>query len=225
MNRLPLLISTPVTVTLAASILLASSTGWGESANNPDPLQANAFGTVEGWKERSFAGNTEYQLVELDGVDVLQGHTQGQASIFYKEQDINLEDTPVVNWSWKIERAFENIDERTREGDDFPARLYVVARVGLLPWNTLAINYLWASQNATGTQWASPYTEKAMMVAVQSGNDDAGEWTTHSRNVADDFQTLFGRKVEKIQGYAVMVDGDNTGNEATAWFGNIRFSE
>lgn len=209
---------------LATVLLLVSFTQLAESAND-HPQPEHAFGSIDGWKERSFSGNTDYRLVDDGGVEVLRGHTKGQASIFYKEQDVDLDKTPVVSWSWKIAGSFENSDEKSRAGDDFPARVYVVARVGLLPWDTLAINYVWSSKNALGTTWANPFTDKAMMVVVKSGDADAGKWVTHSRDVASDFETLFGRKIRKIQGYAVMVDGDNTGSEGTAWFGNIAFSD
>lgn len=188
------------------------------------PLDDFADASLEGWSERSFEGNTHYELVEEDGVMVLKGHTRQQASILYKTKEIDLNETPVVNWSWKVDRTYVDINELAREGDDFPARLYVVAKVGFLPWETLAINYVWASELPVGETWSNPFTDKAKMVAVQSGNDHVGQWTSHSRNIAEDFENLFGQTIDEIDGYAVMVDGDNSQAEAIAWFAQIDFT-
>lgn len=184
-----------------------------------------ASNTLEGWSERSFSGETDYQLVEDNGLSVLKGHTQGKASILYREQKVDLIKNPVIRWSWKIDRTYMNIDEQARAGDDFPARLYVVAQVGFLPWETVAINYVWASEIAEGESWTNPFTDKAKMIAVQSGDAHVGSWTIQSRNVAEDFKTHFDMDIKELSGFAVMVDGDNGMREATAWFGEIEFSE
>lgn len=190
-----------------------------------EPSGQFSSGSLASWEERSFEGNTRYELVQDNGVQVLKGQTRGQASVLYKERSIDLGKTPIVNWSWKIDKTYDDIDERTRGGDDYPARLYVVAKVGFLPWETLAINYVWASNTDIGESWENPFTDKAIMVAVDSGDMHAGKWTLHSRNVAQDFKNLFGEDIDEINGYAVMVDGDNSGQEATSWFGEISFTE
>lgn len=175
------------------------------------------------WQERSFSGNTEYRIVEEDGVRVLRGHARGSASILYRERDVNLRETPIIEWTWKVDRVYPMIDERSRGGDDFPARLYVVARTGFLPWETLAINYVWASEAMPGDTWTSPFTDKAMMIAVRSGSSDVGHWRRERRDMRADFHTAFGERVNEITGYAVMVDGDNGQREAKAWFGDLAF--
>lgn len=178
---------------------------------------------LEGWKERSFEGKTDYRLVEDQGVAVLQGHTQGQASVLYRENKVDVSSTPWLEWSWKVDQVYTDIDERTREGDDFPARLYVVVQTGFLPWQTVAINYVWSSQQDIEEDWANPFTDKAHMVVVQSGQEQAGEWVHERRNVVEDFRKYHGIDVASLDGYAVMVDGDNGNRNATSWFGEIRF--
>lgn len=190
---------------------------------HPGPTGAFNAQSLSEWKERSFSGNTQYELVQVNGTRVLRGHTQGEASILYKEQTIDLKSNPVIHWSWKVKDIFSGIDERSRQGDDFPARLYVVVKMGFFPWDTLAINYVWAASEPIDAGWPNPFTDKAHMIAVQSGSQFVGDWVSQSRNVADDFRRAFGVNIEKLSGYAVMVDGDNAGKEGTAWFGEIRF--
>ncbi|MBX2885689.1 MAG: DUF3047 domain-containing protein [Granulosicoccus sp.] len=184
-----------------------------------------AFGSsIEEWQERSFSGNTRYEMVNKQGVEVLKAHTQGNASILFRELPVDVSKTPLLNWTWMVDRTYGGIEEQSRAGDDFPARLYVVAQTGFLPWETSAINYVWASNAEVGEAWANPFTDQAIMIAVESGDSCVGKWKSHTRNVADDFKQHFGKDIDQLAGYAVMVDGDNAGLEATAWFGRIEFS-
>lgn len=179
--------------------------------------------TLRDWKERSFAGNTTYGLVEEDGVQVLRADSKSSASILYREREIDLRERPILEWSWKVAQVFPMIDERSKEGDDFPARIYVVAQTGWLPWETLAINYVWASSAMADDRWPNPFTEKAMMIAANTGAGGVDQWVRHRRDVRADFKAAFGKRIDKISGYAVMVDGDNSGQDATAWFGDLAF--
>ena len=209
----------------ATAILVTSITSSHASAViSNEPSGAFSTHALDGWAERSFKGNTDYELVEDEGIPVLRGHTRGQASVLYREEDIDLTKTPVINWSWKIDHIYNEIDEHVEAGDDFPARLYVVVKTGFLPWETLAINYVWSSTTPVGVSWYNPFTDKAIMVAVQSGDANAGKWSVHSRNVIEDFKMLFDLDATEINGYAVMVDGDNSNQDGTAWFGEISFT-
>ncbi len=187
-------------------------------------LQPFADTSLALWKEHSFVGNTQYQLTSDNGVSVLKGSAKASASLLYKEFEVSLSATPLLSWHWKIDSVFEGTDERTREGDDFPARVYVVYRHGFLPWQSYAINYVWASNTPKDESWDSPYTTKSKMIAVQSGNTLAGSWQYETRNVADDFAELFDVDIKSLNGVAVMVDADNTGLSAVAHFGAIEFS-
>ncbi|MFK7995497.1 MAG: DUF3047 domain-containing protein [Granulosicoccus sp.] len=215
---------TAYTLITTALCCMAPQLAQATTATSDRPLSEFADTNLDRWSERSFSGNTHYELIEDEGVRVLKAHTQKQASILYREESIDLRKRPVINWSWKIDHTYVNIDEQTRNGDDFPARLYVVAQVGFLPWETVSINYVWASEIPVGEIWSNPFSEKAKMVAIQSGDKFAGKWTSHSRNVVQDFKAFFNHDIEQLSGYAVMVDGDNAQMEATAWFGEIGFS-
>jgi len=152
---------------------------------------------------------------------VLKGSADDAASVLFKKQAIVVNDTPWLNWSWRVENTFGDIDEQSAPGDDFPARIYVVVRTGVLPWETKAINYVWSSSSPIDTHWANPFTEKSIMVAIRSGSSEIGQWRHERRNVVEDFRNYFGLEVDKIDGYAIMVDADNTGKTATAFFGGM----
>lgn len=208
---------------LAGAALCAQNAVAAADAGRPDGAFPGPG--LKQWKERSFEGHSRYSLVDEGGLQVLQGETDGAASVLYREESIDLNSTPWLNWSWKIDGIYDaSLNEQTRDGDDFPARLYVVVRTGILPWQTLALNYVWSSSTPEGAVWRNPFTEKAGMIAVRSGADDAGRWVTQRRNVAEDFRQVFGKDVESLDGYAVMVDGDNSGASGRSWFGNIDFT-
>jgi len=179
--------------------------------------------TLDDWQQREFEGRTDYALQHQDGKPVLVATADGTASVLYRERELDVTRQPMLQWSWSVDDVYDDIQEMTRAGDDFPARLYIVVRNGFLPWDTLALNYVWGSQVESGTAWTSPYTDKAHMIAVRAGRDRAGDWVCESRDVVADFQAAFGVTIDRIDGYAIMVDGDNGDRRARARFGDIAF--
>jgi len=203
------------------------------------PVASFSRGQLSGWEEKSFRGNSEYRLVARDdigasnpaegrqaspGSQVLRASTRGQASGLFKEVDIDLTKTPYLHWSWRVENLFDGNDERSRQGDDYPARVYVVVSGGVFFWNTRAINYVWSSHQPAGSEWPNAYTGNARMIAVRSGDRQLGQWVVERRNVREDLRRQFGEDITRVDAVAVMVDGDDTGQAATAYFGDIYFS-
>ena len=125
---------------------------------------------------------------------------------------------------WKIENTFENINERTKEGDDYPARLYVVFSGGLFFWQTKALNYVWSSNEEVGVSWPNAYSSNAVMIAVQSGVEKVGKWVKQKRNIREDFRRYFGRDVKEVHAVAIMTDTDDTNGNMLAYYGNIYFT-
>jgi hypothetical protein len=70
---------------------------------------------------------------------------------------------------------------------------------------------------------ANPYTDRTMMFALQSGEAGARQWVTERRNVFEDYRRAFGEEPPRISGVGIMTDTDNTGETATAWYGDIMF--
>lgn len=181
-------------------------------------------GDLRQWEEKSFSGNTHYELIDSGRGRVLAARTDGAASSLYRKLRIDLNKTPYINWSWQVKNTFSNNDERSKEGDDYPARVYVVVSGGLFFWKTRAISYVWSSHQPAGSQWPNAFTSYAHMLAVRSGDKQLGEWIEEKRNVREDFQKLFGMDTSHVDIVAIMVDGDNTLQSAEASFGDIWFS-
>ena len=177
-------------------------------------------GDLTGWNPKIFKGETSYTLVSDGDRRVLKAHSRAAASGLYKEVTLEPRKFPVLRWSWKIGGTIRNGNERTKEGDDYAARVYLVFPRTLF-WRTKAINYIWANTLPKGETLPNAFNANSMMVAVESGDENAGRWVTEERNVYEDYRRLFGEEPPEIGGVALMTDTDNTGGEATAYYGNI----
>ena len=185
-----------------------------------------AFSTdgLSGWEDKPFRGTTDYSLVTDDSKTVLKAHSIKSASAKIYKIDANAKDTPILRWSWKVERTLTREDVTRKQGDDFAARVYVVFPRFFL-WQTRAINYVWASKMHKESIAPSPYTDHNQLVAVESGDDLAGQWLREERNVYEDYLRIFHEEPPSVGAIAVMTDTDDTQDEVSAWYGDISLSK
>ncbi|MDP1558900.1 MAG: DUF3047 domain-containing protein [Nitrosomonas sp.] len=181
-------------------------------------------GDLKGWQTKVFSGKTFYELRKEGDRTVLHADSHAAASGLYRETSIDLGKTPILNWTWKVDNILTGNDERTKAGDDYPARVYVVFSGGAMFWRTRAINYVWSNKQPAGSNWFNAFTSNAGMIAVESGNDHTGRWMNESRDVLADYRRLFGEEPRQVDAVAIMTDTDNTGAAATAWYGDIWFT-
>lgn len=181
---------------------------------------------LDDWEHKSFKGETRYQLQALDGVVVLKADSQGAASGLFKAQHIDLEQTPFLNWSWRITNPLQGLNEQSKAGDDYAARIYVVVKGGLAFWQTKAINYVWASNTAKDKVWPNAFAgDHAMMMAQRGPEALLNVWYSEKRNVKNDLQKLFGKDLRTIDAVALMTDTDNSNQQVSAFYGDIWFSK
>ena len=206
-----------ITVGFAVAVLCV-----GASPVRAEELPVSRF-TAEGltgWEAKSFKGSTEYQLVQEDGRTVVKASSHNTASGLVKKIHFNPALYRYLRWSWKVNGPVPGGDEKSKVGDDYAARVYVVFS-GRFFWQTRAINYIWANRLAKGDSIANAYTSNAMMLAVESGNNMSGRWVTEERDIVADYRRLFGSDPGEASAIAIMTDTDNTGSTATAWYGDI----
>ena len=187
-----------------------------------DELAVGRFSTegITGWETKSFHGLTEYSLTREKEHMVVKATSQATASGLVKKINFNPQKYRYLHWSWKIGHTISAGDETTKAGDDYAARIYVVFS-GTFFWQTKAINYIWANKLKKGESIANAYTSSAMMVAVQSGPENAGQWLTERRDIMADYQMLFGTEPGMASAVAIMTDTDDTGEIGVAWYGDI----
>lgn len=180
---------------------------------------------LEDWETQRFKGETRYQLKSVDGVNALAADSQDAASGLFKQQRVDLSKTPFLNWSWRVANRLNGLNEQSKAGDDYAARLYVLVKGGLAFWQTKAVNYVWASNTPQGQIWPNAYAgEKAMMLALRGPEAPLNQWQTEKRNVRADLQQLFGEDIQFIDAIAIMTDTDNSSTKVSAAYGDIWFS-
>ena len=182
-------------------------------------------GELAGWKEKEFKGNTDYTIVYVGARKALLAKSSASASAMFREIEIDLEKTPWLNWTWRAENILHGLNERSKEGDDYPARVYVIISGGLFFWKTFALNYVWSNNQPVGSSWPNAYESNALMLAVESGRKNLGKWLHNKRNVRDDIRKLFGKEIRYIDAVAIMTDTDNAGGRAETYYGDIYFSQ
>lgn len=189
-----------------------------------EPLVVDSFEhDLNPWEVQTFKGETTYRIIDdMDGNSVLFAESHASASGLIKRIKINPESYSVLKWRWKIEGVLDKGDARTKEGDDYAARVYVIFPHWIKPL-TRTINYIWANQLPVGKAVANPYFSRAMMLAVESGGGKAGQWVSEERNIINDYRRLFGEDPPEIGGVAIMTDTDNTGGSAQAWYDDLVF--
>ena len=179
---------------------------------------------LSGWDENSFSGHTLYKVIQNDNHPVLKATSNHSASGYVKKIKVDLTKTPYLNWHWKIDNILHNVDERTKSGDDYPARVYVVISGGLFFWRTHALNYVWSSNQPVGSHWPNAFTGNAILIAQESGAEHVGQWVTEKRNILEDIKRYLGMDATHIDAVAIMTDTDNSGQTATAYYQDVYFS-
>jgi hypothetical protein len=174
------------------------------------------------WEVKEFKGRTVYLVAhDDDGSHTLKAESRDAASGLIFKMKYSLRDYPILAWRWKVTNILDKGDETKKEGDDYPARVYVVFPHWFFP-KTKSINYIWANKLPKGQHVPNPFTGNAIMVAVESGRENVGRWISERRNVYEDYRRLFGEEPPMVGAIAIMTDTDNTGGSATAWYDDIR---
>ena len=198
---------------------------------------------VPGWEAMTFDkidAHTRYTLVTEAGRTVLRADSHASASGLVRKIQLDPEAYPVLTWSWKVTNVIEHGDLTKKSGDDYPARIYITfaedpeqvsffQRAKMAAIKTLygtappsaALAYVWANRSEVGSVHPNPFTGRVQMIVVESGPAQRYQWRSFRRDVVKDFRRAFGVDPPRISGIAVMTDSDNTGESATAWYGDI----
>ncbi len=175
-------------------------------------------------KVRGADNKTIYTVGSNDNGNFLKAIADNAASGLGKEVKINLNKTPFINITWKIERDLSGIKENTKKGHDFAARVFAVKKTGATPLSNRAINYVFSSNNKIGFYSPSPYTKKSVDNVLATTINTLNEWVTVKSNVKEDFKKFHDLDVNELDGLAIMSDTDNSKLKAIAYFQNIYFS-
>jgi hypothetical protein len=175
-------------------------------------------------KVRGADNQTIYSVGSNDKGNYYKAIADNAASGLGKEIKIDLNKTPIINITWKIEKDLPGIKENTKKGHDFAARVFAVKKTGATPLSNRAINYVFSSNSEIGFNSPSPYTKKSIDNVLATTKENLNKWITVKANVKDDFKRFHNLDVNELDGLAIMSDTDNSKMKAVAYYQNIYFS-
>jgi len=150
----------------------------------------------------------------------------------------------VLSWRWRVERALERADLRTRQGDDVALKVCALFDLPLdrvpfverqllrlaelrtgesLP--TATVCYVWDPSWPSGSVVPNAYTRRVRYLVL--GTRGSG-WESVRRDLANDFVLAFGDEsttVPRLRAIAVGADADNTGGRSLAFLTDLQLSE
>ena len=196
---------------------------------NADQIKAFEFTeeelkTLKVKKVRGADNKTNYTIGSNENGNYLKANANNAASGLGKEIKIDLNSTPIINITWKVEKNLEGIKENTKKGHDFAGRVFVIKKTGATPLSNRAVNYVFSSNNSVGDNWPSPYTKKSIDNVLSTSKDNMNEWVSVKANVKEDFKKFHNLDLNEIDGIAIMTDTDNSKMTAITYYQNIYFS-
>ncbi|MDC1340759.1 DUF3047 domain-containing protein [Candidatus Njordibacter sp. Uisw_002] len=202
-----------------------------QADNNITSLGDNG---IKNWEPKVFDGESVYTVKGYQGQVSLHATSQNAASGLLLKQNIDLIATPHLSWSWLIKNKLTGLDERTKQGDDYAARIYVVIDKGVLVWKSRSLNYVWSSNQDEGLVWDNPFAgSRVKMMSVKGKHSNTNQWYQEQRNVYADLIATFGDKgseaanrkaYQYINVIAIMTDTDNSDSKAQTYYGDLIFS-
>ena len=175
-------------------------------------------------KTRKVKGETKWSLGSNDNGNFIRAEAEGVGSGLGKEVSINLNKTPFINITWKVEKDLSGIIENSKKGHDFAARVFVVKKTCKTALSNRAVNYVFSSNNSINESWRSPYTKKSIDYVLSTTKNNLNKWVTVKANVKDHFKKLHNLEVNELNGVAIMTDTDNSKLKAISYYQNIYFS-
>ena len=206
-------------------------------------LLLEEFEHLDNWEPFYFPKIKEHSTYTIGENNVLKAESHASASaIMYKER-FDVYEHPLLEWRWKVENVYEKGDAKKKSGDDYPIRIYIVfeydpKKAGFrkrLKYKTAkalygqypphgTLNYIWANREHNRKIIPNPFTDKAMMIIMESGHENADKWINESVNIIDDYKKAFGEAPPEQAGLAIMCDADNTGEKAESFVDYIEIS-
>jgi hypothetical protein len=220
---------------LVLTFFMIANMAWAQ----PSVLLRDDFKDLGNWEPLYFpkiAKHTEYTVVSEGKKTVLKTQSSASASALVYKRSFNPYQFPRLRWRWKVENIYKSADGKTKAGDDYPLRIYVIfqydpekadlsekllygtmkAVYGKYPPQS-TLNYVWASSATADTIITSPYTDRAKLIARERGPAKIGQWVDEAAHIIEDYRKAFGRNPPDKASLAIMNDSDNTGEAAVSY--------
>jgi hypothetical protein len=216
----------------AGAIVLAGirRPAWGQAPEVIEDwtgLTVGARGIPVGWQKfETLGGHAAYDftVVTDEGRRALDMKAAGDHSTITRELRVDLASSPILVWQWKVVRLPSGADLRARATSDAAGHIFVGwPRFPALLRSRL-IGYVWDPELPVGSIVKSSKAITVTFVVVRSGEQGLGQWAGETRDVAEDYRTIFGEPPPNPQAIALSIDTNDTHSPAQTLFGPIAFT-
>jgi len=176
-------------------------------------------GQPSGWQLKEKKGKADYTIIRDSGVPALRLRSEETSFALQKAVDINPQLYPVLSWKWKVTKLPDGGDFRKSNTDDQAAQIFLAFS------NRKTIAYIWDTTAPAGSvDKASgiPFVSVKAIV-VRSGSNDAGRWITETRNVCEDYKSLFGDEPPVLAGIRIQINSQHTATSGESFFADLVF--
>jgi hypothetical protein len=219
-------------------VLVASSL----SATDQSPRIREEFADLDNWKPLLFpkiAEHSRYTIETKGEYHYLRAESSASSSGLIFKERFDVYRYPNIRWRWKVDNVYlgEQVNRaRTKEGDDYPIRIYIIfeydperadplqkltyatakRRYGAYPPHS-ALNYVWASNFSSSPVMANPYSSRSIMIFLQMGDAQKGQWIEERVNILADYRRVFGENPPATASLVIMNDSDDTGQSSVSY--------
>ncbi|MFC1712876.1 DUF3047 domain-containing protein [Candidatus Poribacteria bacterium] len=198
------------------------------------------FDDTDNWRPLYFSKIKEHSSytthIDDEEVKCLKAESNASASALIHKGEFNIYQFPYAKWCWKVENLYEQGDAKSKEGDDYPIRIYFIfkydpeeasfgerlkykaakALYGEYPPYS-ALSYIWTSKEHEEKVLINKYDDRSRMIPLQQGPANVGEWQDEVVNILEDYKAAFGKDPPEIASIAIMNDSDNTKESSTSY--------
>ena len=185
-----------------------------------------AKGRPKDWEAQRWGSPVyDFTIVMDGGVKALHMKSNNEGSTIARsiKGKVNLKETPILEWRWKVVALPKGGDSRQKATDDQAGQIYVGWERFPKEVRSRLIGYVWDTTAPAGTIAKSEKTGTVTYVIVRSGASDLGKWITERRNVVDDFKKIYGEEPESPDLVSIAIDTNDTKSTAESYMGPIVF--
>lgn len=194
---------------------IVSTIAWREDFDKP---ASSSY--PEGWRVRGKPGTPvagfRVENYDENGSKVLRVESdRSSGSLITQAGNIDLRETPFLNWRWKVNKLPVGADGRERHRDDQAIGIY--AGTGSV-FDNKSVSYRWDTETPRYTEGESVYamgTVKVKWITLRNKQDPNNQWFTESRNLLEDYKKAWGVVPERLY-ISVSANSQYTGTESSA---------
>ncbi len=176
-----------------------------------------------GWILKIWRGKPDLKLIEEKEEKIYRLRSKASAISIYKEIKLDVQKSPILEWTWKATKIPERGSAKHYSKDDQAIGIYVVFPRFPSMLNSRLIAYIWDSNVPKGKIFRSRKQLMVHYIVVRSGKKDLKKWITERRNVFEDYKKIFSSSPPKIGGISIMIDSDDTDDSAESFIKKIAF--